>query len=746
MDKNLDVVADELFGKIRTQFPKISLRDGESNPTEEESQARFFQFDYIVNGKNLGSVTISISDKDGFVVTYSNDIVENQPDGVKRVWFNFLRELREFSKQKMLDFETRDIAKSNLDKRDYNYLSKQYGESKMTESKLWGTNKTSYQDLGETRLIIKHTQPVNHDLPAGRTMHIESIYIENAAGERFRYPHRHLNGARAMAEHIAHGGNPYDEIGQHVVGLSEELSSLRKFKGYVNRTPVVSEAMGTVTERVIERIEEIKKEIHGLQRSSYYESFAESFTKTEEQVIPEDIVNDWIDRLTIRTFNEELKGVFPYIYRLVGEDAAPIKELAIDDLLTNEQVEDYYTPESSVDPELENFESFLNNIVGEGKDIFSNDDGSANSAIEQLNSLVAEEFPVGTDGSNAIESLQDIINDDELNDVFKELADINPESDIRSILKDYIKIKDEENGTDVSSKITFPEADASEEPAEEPAMPASEPAPAMPAPEPAMPPMADPAMAAAAPAAPAPLVADNSDDDNPPFDLDPKSSNKGTDQFGNTIKDKNRAKHAAKKGMRSAIEKAKKAGMKAEDVVTMYGESLTLGTLIERAGMDVDEFFGDGNSSDASDEINEFVQSMFDSETGKFPKGETGVLLSVEKKFGEQAVDQASQIMNELAQTAEGARLKQLAGIGETGAEPETADDGRNINDLLYGIFMGGKRHPSTTTPPVATNRTKPIQQTQPAKPGQQKPMQQPGMKKEHSEDIQAMLRIAGLR
>jgi hypothetical protein len=616
----------------------------------------------------------------------------------------------------------------------------------MTESKLWGTNKTSYQDLGETRLIIKHTQPVNHDLPAGRTMHIESIYIENAAGERFRYPHRHLNGARAMAEHIAHGGNPYDEIGQHVVGLSEELSSLRKFKGYVNRTPVVSEAMGTVTERVIERIEEIKKEIHGLQRSSYYESFAESFTKTEEQVIPEDIVNDWIDRLTIRTFNEELKGVFPYIYRLVGEDAAPIKELAIDDLLTNEQVEDYYTPESSVDPELENFESFLNNIVGEGKDIFSNDDGSANSAIEQLNSLVAEEFPVGTDGSNAIESLQDIINDDELNDVFKELADINPESDIRSILKDYIKIKDEENGTDVSSKITFPEADASEEPAEEPAMPASEPAPAMPAPEPAMPPMADPAMAAAAPAAPAPLVADNSDDDNPPFDLDPKSSNKGTDQFGNTIKDKNRAKHAAKKGMRSAIEKAKKAGMKAEDVVTMYGESLTLGTLIERAGMDVDEFFGDGNSSDASDEINEFVQSMFDSETGKFPKGETGVLLSVEKKFGEQAVDQASQIMNELAQTAEGARLKQLAGIGETGAEPETADDGRNINDLLYGIFMGGKRHPSTTTPPVATNRTKPIQQTQPAKPGQQKPMQQPGMKKEHSEDIQAMLRIAGLR
>jgi hypothetical protein len=175
------------------------------------------------------------------------------------------------------------------------------------ESKFYGTNRISYQDLGEARLIIKHSQPINPEFAAGRTMHIENIYVENAVGERFRYPFKHINGARALAEHVKAGGNPYDSIGQHITGLSEELAGLRKFKNYVGRQEQLSEAMSSVTGRVLERIEEIKKEVTSLQRESYYKTFAESYTATEEQILPEELVNDLIDRLTIRTFNEELK-------------------------------------------------------------------------------------------------------------------------------------------------------------------------------------------------------------------------------------------------------------------------------------------------------------------------------------------------------------------------------------------------------------------------------------------------------
>lgn len=615
MDMNLSLVAKELFAKIRTQFPSIELEDEKSEPTDEPALARTFKFDFKKNHLDLGSIEISISNEDGMVVLFSNDIVSKQPDRIRKLWFNFTRELREFAKQKMLNYQIRDINLNQLDKRD--------GETQMTESKLWGSNKTSYQDLGETKLIIKHTQPVNLSLPAGRTMHIESIFIENAQGERFRYPYKHLNGARALAQHVAHGGTSYDNIGTHIIGLSEEMSKLKMFKGYVERNPVVSEAMGDISSKVLERIQEVKKEIHNLQKSSYYEEFAESFTGKDSEDIPEDVINDWVDRLTIKTFNEELKNVFPYIYKLVGENNLPLKVINPEDLMISAGEETHENIQDEIE-ELVDFEGYLNRLVGEGADIFSDDQDQSGVAIQKLNELVSQDFPVGPDGSNATESLKGIIDDNELYDIFKELADVSPESDVRPILKDYIKIKDEENGTDVSSKINFPEGDQPAEPAPEPAAePAAEPAPAAaaPAPEPA-------AVPPSMPMSPGVAMAEN---------------------------------------IKRVIERAKKAGMTAEDTFTLFGEEISLGDAIQRAGLDLNEFFGDGYK-DSGDEVVEFVRSMFD-ENGNTPKGPTGVLISVEKKFGEDALDKAKHVMNELMNQAEMKRIQELSGIGSTQEE-----------------------------------------------------------------------------
>jgi transcriptional regulator with XRE-family HTH domain len=724
MDKNLEPIAKELFGKIRTQFPKIKLGDANSNVTDRPKDARFFEFDFIKNRKNLGSISISIADaeseaneddladNDGMVVMYSNDITDDQPDSVKRQWFNFLRELREFAKQNMMNFSIRDITKKNLDKRDYQHLAKKNGEGSMTESKLWGTSKTSYQQMGEAKLIVKHSQPVNYAHAAGRTLHIESIYVENSVGERFKYPVKHLNGARALATHVAHGGTPYDGIGEHITGLSEELNKLRMFKGYVDRNSMVSEAMGTIQAKVYERIDQVKKEIRSLQNQSYYESFAESFTVNEAQEIPEDLVNDWVDRLTIRTFNEELKNVFPYIYKLVGEEVDIVKELSADDLLservTSEWIElkqkamellakgmtveqvakqlgvqgpnnglagglggqwgainaaqrelektkpalnDSYTDNQEL-AEFNDFESFLNTLVSEESDLFNTDEESQSASIQKLNQLISQEFPAGVDGTNAVQSLQGIIDDQEFTDAVKQLGKVNPEMDIREFLKGYLEKYDEENGTDIASKINFDSTTpAPTEPAPAPAEPAAAAAPA-----PAAPPV-DPAAAAPAPAP----VAEEKEED-PPFDGPYKKPSDNKDQFGNTIK--NKARHLAKKGMAAAIAKAKKAGATAETMVNFGSGEMSLGEAITKAGMDVEEFFeGTGKQH----EVVEFVKSMYDETTGNFPKGETGVLLAVEKQFGEDAAEMAHSVISELSQVYESKRLRQLAGITEAG-------------------------------------------------------------------------------
>ena len=89
------------------------------------------------------------------------------------------------------------------------------------ENKLYGSNKISYQDLGEARLIIKHSQPINTDYAAGRSQHIQNIYIENVEGERFKYPYKHIlrNIRRLRVQQVCR------KTGGHDVRLSLPLNT-----------------------------------------------------------------------------------------------------------------------------------------------------------------------------------------------------------------------------------------------------------------------------------------------------------------------------------------------------------------------------------------------------------------------------------------------------------------------------------------------------------------------------------------
>ena len=479
MDANLDKIAQDLYGKIQTRFPDIRIGDEHAevlSKKEDIPRARFFEFDYEKNGNIVGTFAITLDYDDGIILQISDELSDK--DILDHETYNFIRSFRKFAKNRLLNFDIQNIGKSNLDKRDYNFKSTRKEEPVMApimENKMYGTNKISYQDLGEARLIVKHNQPVNQELAAGRTMHIESIYIENAKGERFMYPFKHLNGARALAEHIKHGGIPYDAIGKHITSLSEELAGLRKFKGFVSRNPMVSESMGAINSKVIQRIEEIKKEVHGLQRTTYYEQFVESFQETEEQMIPEDVVNDWVDRLTIRTFNEELKSVFPYIYKIVDETFIPVKELSVDDLLDETTGVTDYTPTSqggtrkellakfkksqssadataarkagatqkelqdakteSYDPAAQ-FESFMDSIISEDDNFGLMSADPDPQSIEKFLQLMSKPLIGGADNSNSTGSLKLLLPDPEL---MQELEQAPPNVDSRSIVYHWLE-------------------------------------------------------------------------------------------------------------------------------------------------------------------------------------------------------------------------------------------------------------------------------------------------------------------
>ena len=253
----------------------------------------------------------------------------------ERALLRLRKELRLFAKKRMIEFSVRDITKTNLTKRDYKFLSNRTGDNTMAESKLYGTSRISYQDVGSARLVIKHTESVNQEQATGRTRNVGTIYIESSEGERFKYPYKHLNGARAMARHVAEGGNAYDDFGKHIVSLSEEQAKLSKFKRYMGRSAVMAESLAEYNDAVNERIVAVKKTLQNLQKKDYYTETFESFTPAVMEDVPNDVAENWIDQLTIKQFNEELKDIFPYVFKLVSE-VTKAKELGPDDVVAED--------------------------------------------------------------------------------------------------------------------------------------------------------------------------------------------------------------------------------------------------------------------------------------------------------------------------------------------------------------------------------------------------------------------------
>jgi hypothetical protein len=74
---------------------------------------------------------------------------------------------------------------------------------------------------------------------------------------------------------------------------------------------------------------------------------------------------------------------------------------------------------------------------------------------------------------------------------------------------------------------------------------------------------------------------------------------------------------------------------------------------------------GDKSFDNKEETVEDFVKSFFDYTTNQFPKGETAVLTSVEKKFGDGSIKTAQETISKLMQNKdpEIAKIKKLAGI-----------------------------------------------------------------------------------
>lgn len=346
----IELIAQDLFDKVRSRFSNLQMGDESGAVTIDPTEARFFDFDFVVEGNNLGRVSVSINELGNLKLFYSQGIVEDHDPVTQDFWFDFLREMRQFAKRRLLRFDTRDITKGNLEKNDFQYLATNGSkEDNMTESQMYGSSKSSYRPLEKTLLIIRHNTKVGEDRGArSRSNNIKSVFIQNEAGERFKYPFVHLAGAKAMQRHVANGGMPYDEAGSSIIKMSETIRALSTFKRQVgNAEQLTQEAIGIV-DRASDKLSTLRTTIENLAKQTHYEAWRENLENvdlSEQSELDPATLEDYKSKFTISSYKEDLTQYFPLLYSIMRETS----EIDLEDYVGEEKEEMCDTCDKPVD-------------------------------------------------------------------------------------------------------------------------------------------------------------------------------------------------------------------------------------------------------------------------------------------------------------------------------------------------------------------------------------------------------------
>jgi hypothetical protein len=274
---------------------------------------------------------------------------------------------------------------------------------------------------------------------------------------------------------VANGGLPYDDLGKSIINMSEQIAQLKSFSNYVVRNDLMNSDTNDIVMRSEEALNNLREQIKAISKQSHYEAFKENFQAQQPLEVPQDVVEDFTEKFTVRNFKEDIKSVFPVLYRLMQEN----NTIGYDDIVAMTNQEEI--AEEEIDIGQDEFSRFESWVMGLGEDsaITSEDPEEQQSAIKELQELVGQHFPAGVDGTNAIESLKGIIEDPELYKRIKAQATEDPDSCVRGLVKDWLEF----NAPETLEQLDF--GDFVEEPAagEEPA--AAEPAAEVPAEVPA---------------------------------------------------------------------------------------------------------------------------------------------------------------------------------------------------------------------------------------------------------------------
>jgi len=295
----------------------------------DPGQADLFSFEYKTENKNYGTVVVLLDSESNMEVYYGDNVGRTMESDDKNDWYDFLYLLRNLAKKNMYTFSL-----NNMNRLKYNMKTM----AAVTEGKLlegyYGTSKTSYSNQPmETKLIIKHSRPLGED--EARFRNVKTLFVQTQEGERFKLPFTSLTGGKAMARHVAEGGNPYDAFGHHIVEMMAEMATLQRFVRASKNKGYSGEA-GELVEQAVNHYSALKRKAKRMIGRRGYHEELEAFDPITISDLDETV--DAVRELFIQqSLDERVEQALPLLAKIqeTNMKEADIFERWVDDLIEN---------------------------------------------------------------------------------------------------------------------------------------------------------------------------------------------------------------------------------------------------------------------------------------------------------------------------------------------------------------------------------------------------------------------------
>lgn len=311
-------LADKVFGLLKGHEYQIKMFTSDGNETVDPSEARRF---FIVDPGMM--VTIDDENEELELNQSNSATLDDTKDMQER--------LKSLANEFLLNYTVKNFNKQ-IQPRDFSYQAKIHRMKQMKNvqeglSKMTGSTKTSHQTLEDVRILVRHRVPVDENKHGARTRNIQAIFLEQN-GERYKFPHKHLAGARAMARHLQQGGVTHDAVGGYIIEKTEQLIKLREFYRYVRRNKLINEDSEDIVELIKENVLALKTELKKFTGIRTYESIAARVVEQSEiELVEEDDTPDLKDMFTVKKFDEKFTDVLSVVQTLVQEQNQYLRKI-----------------------------------------------------------------------------------------------------------------------------------------------------------------------------------------------------------------------------------------------------------------------------------------------------------------------------------------------------------------------------------------------------------------------------------